>query len=249
MSDIFFQTVQAELSLLKQTAEKNFETLKSNPYPGQGVILGISDDGKFVVQLYWLMDKILKNQEIILKSGETQGSVVVCQKNVVNPIWVPMLQKTTILGEYRFVVSNGDHTNAILKGISFERNWNYQLDEPNFTPRIAGITTIYDHKKLRSSLMIITKKENSRAKKFLPWDLDNIVGLGDCIHAYEGDGDPLPSFKGVYYKIPLIGSIKDIANLYWDALNPDYRVSLVVKFINIANPGDVQVLIKNKHNG
>ncbi len=255
MESCFFQAEQAAFDSYLKKSEMNLSKLQNNRYPGRGIILGISEDCKHVAQVYWLMGRSPNSQNRILKSVENTGTVKTDffdKKNAGDPslvIYDAMLQKKTNLGEYRFVVSNGHQTNSILKGINFGKNWTYEPDEPNFTPRIVGITMIYDHKKLRSSLMIIAKHKNSMLKKVSEWNLSNIAGFGHCVHTYNGDGDPLPSFQDAPYILPLKGDIEDVANLYWDTLNPDYRVSLVVKFINIANPGDVKVLIKNKHNG
>jgi hypothetical protein len=261
-SDIGFQTAQAALAFYKQTAKDNVDKLKYNPYPGRGIILGISEDYKHVVQLYFITGRSPNSQNRILKSGQPLGCSIKTdffdKKNAGDPslvIYNAMLEETYVMPETvnLFAVSNGSHTETLLTKnpmVNFASKYSYEPDAPNFTPRIGGLTVICENNLLKNFLTIISKSSSSDKKEFDLFELKDIAaGGGYCIHTYSGERDPLPSFNEKPYLLPLIGNIEEIINFYWDILNPNYRVSLAVKFINIANPEDVQFLIKNKHNG
>lgn len=257
-SDISFQTSQAALAFYKQTAQDNVDKLKNNPYPGRGIVLGVSEDAKSVFQIYWLMGRSENSKNRVMKFTNTPGIIrtdFFNHKKAGDPslvIYNAMLEEVHLMPEavHCFAVSNGNHTKTLLKKhpmVKFYSNWSYEPDEPNFTPRIGGLTVISQNKLLKNFLTIISKSKNSFEKKFDLFELKDIAGGGYCIHTYAGEDEPLPSFEGKPYLLPLLGECEEIVNFYWDLLNPDYRVSLVVKKISIQEPANVEVLIKNQN--
>ena len=73
-----------------------------------------------------------------------------------------------------------------------------------------------------------------------------VPGIGHCIHTYAGDGDPLPAFSGEPYIVELFDDIDETARFYWEVLNVDNRVSLLVKTID-AETGETDLRIVNKN--
>ena len=73
-----------------------------------------------------------------------------------------------------------------------------------------------------------------------------IAGDGRFIHTYMGDGNPLPSFEGEPEKIGIEGDIDSFTDMLWTSLNEENKVSLYVKFIDIAT-GEAETRIVNKN--
>lgn len=258
MSDLNFQTAQAALAFCKQTAKDNVGNLKDNPYPGRGIILGIDETSKFVLQVYWLMGRSQNSKNRILKFDNSKASVhtdFFNYKEAGDPslvIYDAMLEESYCIPEavHVFAVSNGHQTKTLIKKdpmIQLQHDWSYEPDEPNFTPRISGLTILSENHVLKNQLAIIKKSNNSKKALFTFWSLKDTAGYGHCIHTYASDGVPLPSFKDEPYLVPLKGTLEEVANFYWDLLNPEFKVSLVVKMIPVNNISQVKICIINQN--
>jgi hypothetical protein len=136
------------------------------------------------------------------------------------------------------IVSNGDQTDTIAKylerGETFEnaiRGRTYEPDAPNFTSRISAAI----HADGQDSITSIIRRDPATGEPrhdFFKTPLVN-GGLGMCIHTYHRDDDPLPPFHGAPYEVPLAEGVEDTARMYWDSLNPQNRIAIVVKSIDI----------------
>ena len=152
------------------------------------------------------------------------------------------------------IVTNGDQTDtiheALEQGGTFEsalRTRTFEPDAPNLTPRISGIVELGDAKaayKL-SILKSAMNDESFAQRQFFEYE-QPIAGFGHLIHTYVGDGDPLPSFAGEPKLVPLFDDAEATLNYYWDLLDEDNRISLLVKTIPL-DGGAPQVAIRNKH--
>ena len=60
------------------------------------------------------------------------------------------------------------------------------------------------------------------------------------------DGNPLPSFEGEPKLVDVVDDIDEYTKMLWDNLNEDNKVSLFVRYINIAN-GTYESRIVNKN--
>ena len=72
------------------------------------------------------------------------------------------------------------------------------------------------------------------------------AGEGHFIHTYMHDGNPLPSFEGEPKPVKIAGTIDQFADLLWKNLNEENKVSLFVRFIDIAE-GSYETRIINKN--
>ena len=61
-----------------------------------------------------------------------------------------------------------------------------------------------------------------------------------------GDGNPLPSFEGEPTLIEIDGDIDSFTGMVWESLNEDNKVSLFVRYIEIAT-GKYETRIVNKN--
>jgi hypothetical protein len=153
----------------------------------------------------------------------------------------------------RFVVSNGHQTMAVINGpvntgiLPLLKKWTYEPDEPNFTPRItASIFLGEDVENYKIEMAVLRKDGQNETCLKIPHFVDPKPGFGYCITTYSGDGNPLPSFSGQPYILPLTGDISEIMDTMWSTLDEDNRVSLAVKFIDITT-GKSQIEVVNKY--
>ncbi len=73
-----------------------------------------------------------------------------------------------------------------------------------------------------------------------------VAGEGHFIHTYMHDGNPLPSFAGEPKLVEIPDDIDEFTDLVWTSLNEDNKVSLFVRFIDIAT-GKYETRIVNKN--
>jgi len=232
---------------LKAQAERNLLALKENPYPGRGIIVGMDETGKFLVQIYWIMGRSenSRNRIFVEKKGEVKTSPADPTK-VKDPsliIYTAMDQiyynsgtfdENNMLVDNVFAVSNGHQTtDALCVDLKPSlTKWQYEPDAPNFTPRItARFKTFYNYPTV-TEMSILRKSPVSDTCERLLFKMPLTPGFGHCITTYTGDGNPLPSFEGDPYVLPLTGSMEKIADSIWNSLNEENRISLAIKFIN-----------------
>lgn len=231
-----------------ETAQSHLETLAENPYPGRGIVLGMNQAADMAVQVYWLMGRSEGSRNRILVEDNDTVRTELFDKSVdidTSLIIYNAMRKHIPKGKYH-IVSNGDQTDTVVKGI---HQWDtvedslstrmYEPDAPNYTPRITGYTFLHgsETKDADYGLSIIRKAEDSeeaiRDNYRGPLN-EASAGLGFCVHTYLGDGDPLPSFDKAPYIVPVAETIDETAEMYWDHLDRDNRVALVVKGIKLA---------------
>ncbi|MCL5270606.1 MAG: IMP cyclohydrolase [bacterium] len=230
----------------------NYEALQHNPYPGRGIVVGMDESGRLMVQVYWIMGRSANSRNRIFESewGELRTAAADPTK-----VKDPSLIIYNAMRELKdvYIVSNGDQTDTIyqglLAGVSFSQALNtrqYEPDAPNYTPRISAICSLREGVPVaemsilkRSPFGEACDRQTFRYEFFAP-------GIGRCVTTYEGDGDPLPPFRGEPLLMPLAGEGEDIARNYWDALDLENRVALAVKTIDIAN-GTSDIMIINQY--
>ena len=228
--------------------------LNTNAYPGRGIIIGRSRDGKSAVTAYFIMGRSANSRNrVFVTEGEGIRTQAFDPSKLEDPsliIYAPVrvLGNTTI-------VTNGDQTDTVYDGMkegkTFEESLRcrkYEPDGPNFTPRISGIMNIengsYDY------AMSILKSDNGDPDccNRYTFTYDNPkAGEGRFIHTYMQDGNPLPSFEGEPEWIDIEGDIDEFTSMLWDNLNEENKVSLFVRFIDIATK-ETETRIVNKNN-
>ena len=228
--------------------------LSSTTYPGRGIIVGKSEDGKKAVAAYWTMGRSAGSRNrVFVEDGEgirTQDfdpSLIAGDPSLIIYAAVRVLGKKTI-------VTNGDQTDTIYegleKGLTFEqslRSRKYEHDAPNYTPRISSLLNFENGYDYSLSILKSDCGNGDNTLRFT-YTYDNPQnGEGHYIHTYMGDGNPLPSFEGEPVKVKISGSIDDFTNQIWTSLNEDNKVSLFVRFIDIeSGKWETRILNKNK---
>ncbi len=246
--------MQPDLDLL---AKANFFNLSGNPYPGRGIVVGLDETDKYLVQVYWIMGRSENSRNRVFSADDRRVYTEAADPSKVKDpsliIYNAMLQSDGC-----YIVSNGDQTDTILE-LQPRYDWGpgdidfalesreYEPDAPNYTQRITAVCSIVAGHPAFIQMSILRKSMFDSGCDRLAYFYDNLrSGLGFCITTYSGDGDPLPAFRGDPLLMPLVGGIKVIAQAYWAALNEANRVSLVVKFIDKMT-GESRVHIINKY--
>lgn len=229
------------------------QELKENSYPGRGIIIGKSQNGKYAVAAYFIMGRSENSRNrIFVEEGEGIRTEAFDPGKLSDPsliIYAPV----RVLGN-KTIVTNGDQTDTIYelmdKQQTFEqalRTREFEPDAPNYTPRISGILHIGEGQ--FNYAMSILKSNNgnpSQCNRYTFSYTNPLDGEGHFIHTYMGDGNPLPSFEGEPELVEIPDDMDVFTNMLWDSLNDENKVSLFVRYIDIAT-GKYQSAIVNKN--
>lgn len=227
--------------------------LGATTYPGRGIVIGRSKDGSKAVTAYFIMGRSANSRNrVFVEEGEGIRTQAFDPSKLEDPsliIYAPVrvLEKDTI-------VTNGDQTDTIYdlmsQGKTFEeslRTREFEPDAPNYTPRISGILHIEDGS--FDYAMSILKSDNGDPaccnRYTFTYDTPK-AGEGRFIHTYMGDGNPLPSYEGEPTWVDIEGDIDSFTEMVWENLNEENKVSLFVRFIDIAT-GTYETRIVNKN--
>ena len=228
--------------------------LNSLAYHGRGIIIGKSADSKKAVTAYFIMGRSVNSRNrIFVAEGDAMRTKAFDESKMVDPhliIYYPV----RVLGS-KTIVTNGDQTDTIYnlmdKQMTFEqalRTREFEDDKPNFTPRISGIIR-RETEGMNFALSILKSAEgdDSSCERFTYAYSNPVAGRAKFIHTYNGDGDPLPSFEGEPKTLELPDvDIDTLTDLIWTNLNEDNKVSLFVRYIDIAT-GEAETRIVNKN--
>ena len=229
--------------------------LKENEYPGRGIIVGCSEDGLSAVMAYFIMGRSSNSRNRIFVEFEegirTQAYDPAKLEDPSLIIYAPV----RVIGN-KTVVTNGDQTDTVFdgikNGISFEqslRSREFEPDAPNYTPRISSVVRVDPDRNQFRFAMSILKSDDGNPDSCIRNTFGYkkpVKGEGRFIHTYMHDGNPLPSFEGEPKKVALKGDIDTFTEMLWNNLNEDNKVSLFVRYIEIAT-GKVETRIVNKN--
>ena len=227
--------------------------LQSNSYPGRGIIIGKSADGSKAVTAYFIMGRSENSRNrVFVEEGEGIRTQAFDESKLTDPsliIYAPV----RVLGN-KTIVTNGDQTDTIYEGMdrqmTFEqslRSREFEPDGPNYTPRISGIMHIEDGR--YNYAMSILKSNNgdpSSCNRYTFAYENAKAGEGHFIHTYMHDGNPLPSFEGEPKLVAIPDDMNAFTDLLWNSLNENNKVSLFVRYIDIAT-GNYESKIVNKN--
>lgn len=227
--------------------------LNSNTYPGRGIVIGKTKDGKKAVTAYFIMGRSNNSRNrVFVEEGEGIRTQAFDPSKLEDPsliIYAPVRS----LGN-KIIVTNGDQTDTIYEGmdkqLTFEqslRTREFEPDAPNYTPRISGIMHVENGKYNYAMSILKSNNGNPKACNRYTFAYENpVAGEGHFIHTYMHDGNPLPSFEGEPKLVEINGDIDEFTNMVWTNLNEDNKVSLFVRFIDIET-GEYETRIVNKN--
>lgn len=229
------------------------QELQENSYPGRGIVLGRSEDGTKAVAAYFIMGRSENSRNrIFVEEGEGIRTQAYDPSKLTDPsliIYAPV----RVLG-HRTIVTNGDQTDTVYegmeKGLTFEqslRSREFEPDAPNYTPRISGVMEIENGTYSYSLSILKSNNGDPACCNRYTFSYENCAaGEGHFIHTYLHDGNPLPSFEGEPKLVAIPNDMEKFTNMLWNNLNPENKVSLFVRYIDIAT-GKYETVIKNKN--
>jgi len=231
---------------------QNIEALlRANSYPGRGIILGRSADNRHAVAAYFIMGRSENSRNrVFLETEDGIRTQAQDPSKMTDPSLI-IYHPVRVLDGYT-IVTNGDQTDTIrdmmVRGGNFRDallTRTFEPDGPNWTPRISGLLRP-DHTYSLSILKSLYGDERCCCRYFYDYDAP-LPGLGHFIHTYQGDGSPLPSFEGEPVPVALSDSTAaGFTGRLWDALNPDNRVSLFVRFLDMET-GETEDILQNRY--
>lgn len=226
------------------------QELNTNTYPGRGIVLGKSKDGKKAVIAYFIMGRSANSRNRIFEENDRGGirTKAFDESKMEDPsliIYNPVLKI-----DGKTIVTNGDQTDTIYDHMKDGFCYHHALvtrefepDAPNYTPRISGVV------KPNGDYNLSILKSNLGMPECVRYFFEYPAhpGMGHFIHTYEHDGDPIPSFEGEPTPVEIDGEdIDAFTSNIWDNLNEDNKVSLFTRFINLES-GEEETRIVNKN--
>lgn len=225
------------------------QLLRHNPYPGRGIVLGLTPDGRQSAALYFIMGRSVNSRNRVFVP-EPDG--------IRTQAWDPAKMEDPSLVIYHpvrqlgrgLIVTNGDQTDTILeyleRGQTLEqalRSRQFEPDGPNWTPRISGLLSLDGSYKL-SILKSADEKGSACLRQF--FDYPGQPGLGHFIHTYIQDGSPLPTFEGEPERVEIGQDMESFARQMWESLHEENKISLFVRYTDLKTQQSEQ-LIFNKY--
>lgn len=225
------------------------DLLRNNNYPGRGIILGNTKDGKHAVAAYFIMGRSENSRNrIFVVEDDGISTKAFDESKVIDPsliIYHPVREYQNYL-----IVTNGDQTDTILDGLKQNRSTKESLitrefepDEPNYTPRISGL--LKDDGTYELSILKSIDDKGSECLRFY-YEYPSYNGIGHFIHTYQNDGNPLPSYSGEPKQIELENNIDELTETIWLNLNEENKISLYVCYIDKeSKEKEIRILNKN----
>ena len=225
------------------------EELSSNSYPGRGIVLGKTPDGKKAVIAYFIMGRSENSRNRIFEENDRGGirTKAFDESKMVDPsliIYNPVLKL-----DGKTIVTNGDQTDTIYDFMKEGKCYRHALltrefepDEPNYTPRISGVV------KPDGDYVLSILKSNMGKPQCLRFffEYPAEAGLGHFIHTYKCDGNPIPSFEGEPTPVAVeTNDIEEWTKVIWNHLNEDNKVSLFTRFIHLETGEEETRINKN----
>ena len=228
------------------------ELIKDNAYVGRGIVIGKSENAKYAVSAYFIMGRSNNSRNrVFVKHGDDLFTEPYDASKVEDPslIIYAAIRKT----EDGLIVTNGDQTDTIYDGLkaglSFSdslKSREFEPDAPNLTPRISGyITFEKDNFSYEMSILKSADALGTACNRYT-FSYPSLAGLGHFIHTYVTDGNPIPTFQGEPERVAIPDDIDAFTNDLWTNLNDDNKISLYVRYTDLAS-GEVTERLINKN--
>ena len=226
--------------------------IEGNSYVGRGIVIGKSSDGKKACAAYFIMGRSANSRNRVF--AERDG-VLYTEPFDASKVEDPSLIIYAALREYKnkLIVTNGDQTDTIYEGIKAGGSFSgalatreFEPDAPNFTPRISGMIT-FRHGDFTYDMSILkSADEKGSACSRYTFSYPALPGLGHFIHTYVCDGNPIPTFQGEPDRVAIPDDIDEFTDSLWNALDPDNKISLYVRYVDLET-GEAENRLINKN--
>ena len=216
------------------------EILAANTYPGRGIVVGMSEDKKYAVSAYFIMGRSENSRNrVFIEDGEE----VIIHPFDASKVEDPSLIIYSPIRKYEnnLIVTNGDQTDTVYDGLVAGKSFSdaltarcFEPDAPNFTPRISAMLTFADSAfTYQMSILKSADAEGSACNRYT-FAYAPIAGVGHFLHTYNCDGNPIPTFTGEPERVSISGDIDSFTKEIWENLNEKNKISLYVRFTDLA---------------
>ena len=228
------------------------DLLSNNTYPGRGIVIGKTADGKKAAVAYFIMGRSVNSRNrVFVEVGEDMKTEAFDPSKMEDPsliIYYPVRKLDNHL-----IVTNGDQTDTIYNGLKEGKTFSaaletreFEPDGPNWTPRISGMLDFADGGfTYQMSILKSADAEGTACNRFT-YSYAPKNGLGHFIHTYVHDGNPIPTFQGEPERVEIPNCIDEFTEMIWNNLDENNKISLYVRFVDLAD-GTVENRMLNKH--
>ncbi len=227
--------------------------LAENTYPGRGIVIGKSEDGKSAVIAYFIMGRSENSRNRVFIEN---GSEVIIHPFDASKVEDPSLIIYSPIRKYenRLIVTNGDQTDTVYEGLKAGKTFEaaletraFEPDAPNFTPRISGMLTFVNGNfSYKMSILKSADAEGTACNRYA-FTYAPIAGTGHFLHTYNCDGNPIPTFTGEPERVAIPSDIDAFADMIWANLNEQNKISLYVRYIDLQTGAETNRMFnKNK---
>lgn len=226
--------------------------IEGNSYVGRGIVIGKSADGKNACSAYFIMGRSANSRNRVF--AERDG-VLYTEPFDASKVEDPSLIIYAAVREYenKLIVTNGDQTDTIYEGLKEGKCFSkalkarkFEPDAPNLTPRISGMLTFEDGDFSYDMSILKSADADGTACNRYTFSYEPMAGLGHFIHTYVCDGNPIPTFQGEPERVAIDNDIDVFTNKLWNALDENNKISLYVRYTNLAN-GEIDSRLINKN--
>ncbi len=228
------------------------DILAKNTYPGRGIVIGKTEDGKSAAIAYFIMGRSENSRNrVFIENGD---------EVIIHPFDASKVQDPSLIiyspirvYENHLIVTNGDQTDTVYEGLKAGKSFEaaletraFEPDAPNFTPRISGMLTFQKSTfTYKMSILKSADAEGTACNRYA-FSYAPIAGTGHFIHTYNCDGNPIPTFTGEPERVAIPSDIDTFADTIWNNLNEQNKISLYVRFVNLET-GAVENRMFNKN--
>ncbi|MBE5802270.1 MAG: inosine monophosphate cyclohydrolase [Clostridiales bacterium] len=228
------------------------ERLEGNTYPGRGIVIGKTADGKKAATAYFIMGRSANSRNRIFT--EKDGAIFT-EPFDASKVEDPSLIIYAALRNYenKLIVTNGDQTDTIWEGLKAGKSFSealttreFEPDGPNFTPRISGMITFGEGDFTYEMSILKSADAEGTACNRYTFTYPSLSGLGHFIHTYVCDGNPIPTFQGEPERVAIDNDIDAFTTALWNALDENNKISLYVRYTDLAT-GECESRMINKN--
>ena len=228
------------------------ERLNGNTYPGRGIVIGKTTDGKKAATAYFIMGRSANSRNRVFT--EKDGAIFT-EPFDASKVEDPSLIIYAALRNYenKLIVTNGDQTDTIWEGLKAGKSFSealttreFEPDGPNFTPRISGMITFGEGDFTYEMSILKSADAEGTACNRYTFTYPALNGLGHFIHTYVCDGNPIPTFQGEPERVAIDNDIDAFTNDLWNALDDNNKISLYVRYTDLAT-GECESRMINKN--
>ncbi|MBQ7475311.1 MAG: IMP cyclohydrolase [Clostridia bacterium] len=213
------------------------EIIKGNPYVGRGIVCGLTADGGRAVFAYFIMGRSENSRNrVFIEEGDDLRTAPFDPAKVKDPSLIIYYPVRTM--KDGVIVTNGDQTDTVKEFLSRGRSFSdalatreFEPDAPNFTPRISARLN-YEPFTYEMSILKSADAAGTGCNRFT-FSYSPVPGIGHFLHTYETDGDPIPTFRGEPERVILQDSVRELSYDIWENLDPDNKISLYVRYIDL----------------